>query len=427
MSIDFTNLGTVCFDSRMKNAKEMKEANRLRVLRLLRRESLSRSELARLTGLTRAAMSLIIGDLLVEGLVVETERRKSIAGRSPVPVELRPEYAYSLGLTISRTAAEAGVADFRGRLLCRMPIDIVRRTRPEALRRIKACLRDLMRQYAPPTGRWLGLGISSPGPVDVTTGTILNPPNFDIWHDVCLVQEMKDLGVGNVFLENNAQALTMAEKTFGAGREWRNFVLLEVEAGIGGGIVVKEELYSGWNGFGNEIGHMSIDLNGPRCRCGLCGCVETFASVPNVLAASRKKHARIDTWRAFMDLAVAGDPHSQHVLREQARALGTGISNVINLLELDAVVLTGDILYRGEMLRAEVERLVNKIAINRGLRHLPVFLSPLGERPELMAAAGIPAEKFFLALVKPIQVKAARAEMRPKKSSQVQEESVPGI
>jgi len=391
----------------MKNAREMKAGNRLNVLRLLRRESLSRSELAETTGLTRAAMSLIVGELLVDGLVVEAGRRKSASGRRPVPVELNPEYAYSLGLTISRTGAEAGVANFCGHLLCRVPIDIQGLTRQEALRRIKACLRDLMRKHAPRAGHWLGLGISTPGPVDVAAGAILNPPNFDIWHDTCLAAEMKDLGLANIFLENNAQALTMAEKTYGAGRDSNSFVLLEVEAGVGGGIVCKGELYSGWRGFGNELGHTSIDLNGPLCSCGLRGCVELYASVPNVLAKtqklakSKKSGPRIHDWRSFMDRVLAGDSSCRSLLKEQARALGTAIVNVINVLELDAVVLTGDVLYCGETLRADIERILNRTAINRWLRHVPVLLSPLGERPELMAAAGIPAEKFFQGLVDP--------------------------
>lgn len=400
----------------MKNAKEMKAGNRLNVLRLLRRDSLSRSELAETTGLTRAAMSLIVGELLHDGLVLEAGRRKSASGRRPVPVELNPEFAYSLGLTISRTGAEAGVANFCGALLNRVPIDIAGLGRHDALRRMKACLRDLMHMHQPPSGRWLGLGISTPGPVDVAAGTILNPPNFDIWHDICLAAEMKDLGIHNICLENNAQALTMAENTFGAGRESKSFVLLEVEAGIGSGIVCKGELYSGWRGFGNEIGHTSIDLNGPLCSCGLRGCVEMYAAVPRVLekakklAHPQKKAARVADWRTFMDRAVAGDSVCQELLKEQARALGTAIVNVINVLELDAVVLTGDVLYHGEMLRHDIENMLNQTAINRWLRHIPVFLSPLGERPEMRAAAGIPAEKFFQGQLEPVWLQLAKAK-----------------
>jgi predicted NBD/HSP70 family sugar kinase len=399
----------------MKNAQEMKVENRLNVLRLLRRESLSRSELAQRTGLTRAAMSLIVGNLLADGMVVETARRKSPAGRRPVPVELNPEYAHSLGLTISRTGAEAGVADFRGQLLCRVPIEISGLSRKESLLRMKACIRELMRTHAAPSGRWLGLGISTPGPVDVAAGTILNPPNFDIWHNVCLRNEMKDLGLGNVLLENNAQALTMAENTFGAGRQLQSFVLLEIEAGIGAGIVSKDGLYSGWRGFGNEIGHTSIDFNGPLCSCGLNGCVEIYAAVPGLLARAQKKDRRIADWQIFMDRATEGDSLCRDLLQEQARALGTVVVNVINVLELDAVVLTGDVLYRGETLRAEIERILNETAINRWLRHVPVLLSTLGKRPELMAAAGIPAEKFFQGLVEPTPARTKRKKTQKRK------------
>jgi predicted NBD/HSP70 family sugar kinase len=399
----------------MKNAQEMKAGNRLNVLRMLRRESLSRSELATRTGLTRAAMSLIVGELLADGVVLEAARRKSAAGRRPVPVELNPGYAYSLGLTISRTGAEAGVANFRGQLICRVPIDICGLTRRRALQRIQSALRHLMSNNAPLTGRWLGMGISTPGPVDVAAGTILNPPNFDIWHDVCLADEMKDLALGNICLENNAQALTMAEKTFGAGRRFQSFLLLEIEAGIGSGIVLKDVLYTGWRGFGSETGHTSVDMNGPRCNCGLRGCVEMYASVPRVLAMARKKKPRIRDWRTFVDETMAGDALCRRLLKEQARALGTGIVNVVNVLELDAVVLTGDVLYRGEMLRAEIEGIVNETAINRWLRHVPVLLSPLGERPELMAAAGIAAEKFFQGSIEPVRVKPGSTKIGSKR------------
>jgi hypothetical protein len=149
------SLSYLWLDAKMKNAREMKAGNRAHVLRLLRRENLSRSELAAATGLTRAAMSLIVGEMLADAMVVEAERRKSAYGRRPVPVELNPEYAYSLGLTISRTGVEAGVADLCGRLLCRVPIDITGLSRSEALQRMKECLRGLMSQYAPPAGRWL--------------------------------------------------------------------------------------------------------------------------------------------------------------------------------------------------------------------------------------------------------------------------------
>jgi len=385
----------------MRNAREMKAANRLRVLRLLRRGPSSRSDLAASTGLTRAAMSLIIGELIEQGLVSEAGRRDSRSGRRPVLVELRPDYAYSLALTIARSRAEAGVADFTGRLVSRVPIDLEGVKLNAALARIRKTLTQLT---AAPR-RWLGLGISTPGPVDTSSGTILNPPHFDLWHNVRLCGALGGIGIEHCFLENNAQALTTAEKAFGIGRDCANFVLLVVEAGVGGGIVRGDEIYAGWRGFGNEIGHTSVDLYGPNCSCGLRGCVELYSAVPNVLAAARKQRRHISNWYEFIDLAEHGDTVCGALLTRQAEALGTALVNVLNVLELDAVVLTGDILYHGEMLRSKIERFIAEHAINRGLRQVRVSLSPLGERPELMAAASIVGEKYFAGQFDPFAVR----------------------
>ena len=187
------------FARHMKNAQEMKTANRLAVMQLLRRSSLSRSELAEKRGLTRAALTKIIGDLIKEGLAVETVRRNSPAGRRPILVDLHPGYAYSLGLLISRLGAEVGVSNLAGELLCRVPIAISGLKCQAALRRMKDTLQGLIRKYDPDGGRWLGLGISTPGPVDVATGTILNPPNFAMWHGLGIVDEMRSIGLQNVF------------------------------------------------------------------------------------------------------------------------------------------------------------------------------------------------------------------------------------
>jgi len=147
----------------------------------------------------------------------------------------------------------------------------------------------------------------------------LNLPNFDIWHDVGIVEEMKGLGLNNIFLENNAPALTMMEKAYGVGRETRSFVLLLVEAGIGGGIAFVDKLYSGWRCFGQEIGHMSIDLNGHLCDCGRLGCVELFACEPRILAAARKHDPNIRRWKVFADRAAARNPYCGRSLAERAR------------------------------------------------------------------------------------------------------------
>lgn len=383
----------------VQNAAQMKFMNRLRILRLIRSGPVARSELAVKTGLTRAAISLIVADLLDEGAIVETGIRSSATGRKPILLELRPGYAYSVGLSISRAEAEVGVVDFSGHLVRRSPLSLRNSSRAQALRQIGQAVMRMIASGSP--GQLLGLGISMPGPVDVMTGTVLNPPNFTFWHGARMRDGLRDIAAGRVFLENNAQALTMAEKAYGKGREFNSFLLLVVESGIGAGIYRGEERHTGWRGFGNEVGHTSINFEGPLCGCGLKGCVEVYASVPAVLGKARIRHTKLQHWSELIDLAHRGDTVCCRLIEEQARALSTAVVNVLNVFELDAVVLTGDILYRGEMLRSKIEQHVGETAINRGLRHIPVHLSTLGAHSALAAAAGIATERFFQGELEP--------------------------
>ncbi len=379
----------------VQNARHLKLANRCRILRLIRRGPIARSELAVETGLTRAAMSLIVGELIEDGLLRESGCRPSASGRKPVLVELCPEYACALGLTISRTEAAVGLIDLSGKLLADRPIPTPAASRAAALRQIRAELRRIHRGPLARAGRMLGLGISAPGPIDSRNGVVLNPPNFDQWHGARLTEEFRDVAGENVFLENNSTALTMAEMAYGKGKECASFLLLVVESGVGAGIVQRGELYRGWGGFGSEVGHTSVDQHGPLCDCGLRGCVELYAAVPNLVRRARERKPAIATWQRLVDAAHDGDAFCRRLLEEQAHALGIALVNVLNVLELEAVVLTGDVLYRGEMLRALIERNINQSAINRRLHRIPVFLSPLVERAELMAAAAIATDAFF--------------------------------
>jgi N-acetylglucosamine repressor len=373
----------------------MRLLNRLRILRLVRRGPVARSELAVRTGLTRAGISIIVADLIKEGLLVEAGRRGSAGGRKPVLLEPRPDYAFALGLTISRAGAEVGVVNFRGELLWQTPLGALPSSRTAALLEIKQVLRRTLASRRLRNRKFLGLGISTPGPVDVMTGTILNPPNFELWQGVRICDELRSVAGQRVFLANNSQALTMAEKAYGRGRDCASFVLLVVENGIGAGIVRGEEVFAGWRGFGSEVGHTSIDCDGPECECGLRGCVELYASVPNVLRKLHKRRPRVASWNDFIDRVHTGDAVCRRLLEEQARALAVALVNVMNTLELEAIVLTGDILYRGEMLRKAIERQVNLTAMNRRLRHIPVYLSALDNHSAVMAAAGIAVEEFF--------------------------------
>lgn len=355
---------------------------------------MARSEMAAETNLTRAAMSLIFNDLVNDKIVVERGKRRRAAGRKPVLLQLRPEYGHSIGLYLSRTQTSIAVVDLLGNTINKSPIDISGLPRTLAISLIgKAVARALKIGHG--HGRFLGLGISTPGPVDYATGTILNPINFDQWHGVRFATEFQSLCGERIFVDNTATALTLAEKAYGAGREFDSFLLLSIRSGVGAGIVQHNELFRGWHGFGSEVGHTSVDFNGPRCGCGLNGCLEVYASIPAVLENVRKLGGNVSSWADFVDRLASGDPICKQAAERQASVVGTAVVSILNVMELDAVVMTGEILRGGEMLRASVEKFVNTTAINRRLRHIPVRLSRFDDDAGCRAAAAIVSEKFF--------------------------------
>ncbi len=127
-------------------------------------------------------------------------------------------------------------------------------------------------------GRLAAIGIDAPGPVDYAHGIITTPPNLPGWHDVPLASIIgKEFGVPCV-LENDANAAALAEHRWGSGRGSRDMLFLTVSSGIGGGIIIDGKLYRGASGAAGEVGHMTIDIRGPRCHCGRRGCLEMYAS-----------------------------------------------------------------------------------------------------------------------------------------------------
>jgi predicted NBD/HSP70 family sugar kinase len=378
-----------------KNSREMKLLNGQRVLRLVRRAPIARSELAAETGLTRAALSGIIRGFMNEGVLIETGKRTRSAGRSPVLLELRPEYAFAIGLALSRTEVVVGIVDLTGQVIKSFPVDVADASKNVALRLMKQGLKRALTTIRSRRGRYLGLGICSPGPVDINTGAILNPPNFDLWHGIHFAQEFGTICGPNIFVENNASALTIAEKAYGKGRDCESFLLLVVDSGVGAGFFRGDEIYRGWRGFGSEVGHTSIDLDGPVCDCGLAGCVELYASVPALMRRAKAQQPQIKSWHDLVDRAYEGDKLSRSLIQEQARALGTSLVNILNVLELESIILTGDVLYRGELLRSVIEQFINQTAINRRLHRIPVHLASYDQQAGLKAAGAVVAERFF--------------------------------
>lgn len=378
------------------NSANMKYNNRQLILNIIRKQRVSRAELSRITGLTRAAVTLLIDEMIKEGLVLETGAAEANYGRKPVLLDLNPCNSYAVGIYISRDAYSIGIINLKGDLIVEKSISIPDTADShECIKIISENVRRMMDESGLPEEKFLGIGVSAPGPVDIHSGVILNPPNFNVWHNVNIVEELQKKFKMTVLLENNSSSLALAEKSYGRGSEFNSFLLLVVDAGIGAGIIINETLYRGTGGFGSEAGHTSVDINGKSCSCGNRGCLELYASMPAAIAAIQKKKSGIKTWEALVDGALKGDSSCLEAIDAEARYLSAGIVNVINLLELQAVILTGDVNYKPEQLLEKIRGYVASQAICRDIHEVQIMNSSIMENSEVISAASIIIERLF--------------------------------
>ncbi len=378
------------------NSTNMKFRNKFRILNIIRKSSVSRAELSRMIGLTRAAITLIVDELIQNGILVETGTAEAEFGRKPILLDLNPDYGYSLGVSILRNGCMIGVFNFKGALLRKKVVSLKGSFDADVC--IKIIIKELKKIISVagiPYEKILGIGINAPGPIDIYSGTILNPPNFKTWHNVQIVQEIKKVLPLNIYLENNSTSLALAENNYGSGAQFSSFMLIVVDSGVGSGIIINDQLYRGVGGFGSEVGHTSINMNGIQCSCGNRGCLEVYTSIPSVLKRINKCGMRISTWNEIVDEALNGNELCMKAIDMEAHYLSVGIVNAMNILELEAVILAGDINYRGDLIVDKIRNYVSRTVMTRNINKIKIINSSIVENSEIIAAASVVNQRFF--------------------------------
>ena len=266
-----------------------------------------------------------------------------------------------VGVDVGGTKVAAGLVDHSGKIETQARTPMV--ANGEASDGLAAVISAVDLLFANnPQARPLirGIGICSPGPLDPKTGVVLNPPNVPCWRNFPLAAEVEKVYRVPVKVENDANAAALAEAHWGAGRGYRHIFYTCIGTGIGTGIVFEGRIYNGRTGAAAEGGHMSIDYRGPRCGCGKPGCIEVLASGPAIARRARAKLAPGQSRRSIiLDLAngsvdaitsemvgqacAAGDPLAKQTLQETVELLSLWLSNIVDLLEPDVVIIGGGV------------------------------------------------------------------------------------
>lgn len=365
------------------NSALMKENNRRLILNLIRRGSYSRVDIANITGLTKATVTILTDEMIQEGLIKEENQYEHTGvGRRPVYLRLCEESLFAVGFSLTRTGYQAGLFNFAGETVeaedCRYSDGTAENTLEDMAKIVKRYKSKI------PEGSMVGIGFASPGPIDYKAGIVLNPPNFEKWHNCKVVEKLSAMCGVPVILENISNALAIGEQYFGSCRNEDNYAYIVIDEGIGSGIVVNGQVYRGESGCGNELGHTSVRFDGLPCICGNRGCLECYASIPAIL-----KNTGYKTWREAVD---CGD---YELIEREAEYLACALVTLINLFDLVKIVLGGDIAYKGEII-AEILR--NKVEMRTIVRHPVRVSSSSAEQSKAVAAAAAALHNLFFTL-----------------------------
>ncbi len=336
--------------------------NRLRVLDAVREHgALTQVEIAGVTGLSAATVSNLVKELDVAGAV---HLRPSIRnGRRATQVSV----ATSRGLVAAavfgdrdiRVAVATGPADIVSQKRMPLPAD---HAADEGMSRAARLVQELAEEAGQSTSDLRSLVVGLPAPIDTVSGEVGSEGVLPGWRGVAVAGVMEEaLGVP-VSLENTANLAAVGEAKLGVLQGVSTGVFLKVSYGVGAGLIIGGELFRGSAGTAGEIGHVTIDENGPVCRCGNRGCLDTFVGAGAVLGALRPTHGSL-TLRDVISRALEGDPGCRRVLEDSGRHLGVAVAGLVNLLNPEVVALGGQVARVGEVVLTPMREAIERCAI----------------------------------------------------------------
>jgi glucokinase-like ROK family protein len=383
----------------------VRRMNRAVILEVFRtKKTLSRANLAAETGLNPSTVSNIIGELIQENLIRETELDQSGKGRPGRLLELSPEGGCALGIEINVDYIELLVTDFAANVLWRQRQTSMAEISQGVIMAEVASLAREASQFVQARGsHLLGVGVGVPGLVDVSSGMLRLAPNLH-WENVPIRGLLAAHFDCPIYVENEANAAALGEYYFGATRNIKDFIFLSAGVGLGSGIVMGGKLFRGMTGYAGEAGHMTLDVNGDPCGCGKRGCWETFVG-PRAVEQNIQRSLALGAKSILQDMvkgdlqniifndviqaAEQGDQVAIDALGKVAFYLGTGIANLVNIFDIEVFVLGGALNSASSFLLNDIERVVSTNMLAPGREHLRIIPSAHGSDACVMGAIAL--------------------------------------
>ncbi len=369
----------------------LREANSARLLAAVRRfGGITQVELADATGLSPATVSTIVKQLLVAG-IVET-RTTTRSGRRAQFVTLAHKSGLLIGVHIGSRALRLAVADSRFEVLTSRTLPLPPDHRLDTtLDRAALLTMELVDGLGSTTSEILGMGIGLPAPVHPTRGMILDQGLMKGWADVPIADVMSSRLNTPVAVDNDANLSALGEARFGAARGILDVLYVHASYGTGAGLMIGGEIYRGTRGTAGEIGHTLVDPQGPICRCGSRGCLDTLVGAQALIDSLRISRGPLSLGDV-LELASSGDPGCRQVVSDAGAVIGVAVANLAMAFDPQIVIVGGELAQTESIFLEPIRAAVDRRVLISGGSGLEVRQGELGALAPVQGALAMAAD-----------------------------------
>lgn len=376
--------------------------NQVSILRVLLQGPSTVSELAERIQTSPLTVSKILQTLLTEGLVHSNgfAPGSRSGGKRPRLWEWDGHELFAGGAMVSVGGTRVAVTDYRGTVLATKSGTFSKTTEPK---KVEQLIASLLRECAEAAGLEIrdlrGVGIGVPGLTDIFEGVLVFAPHLSGWDNIPLREHLeRDLGVP-VLLDNEARVQALAERYFGLGKDASPLLCVETGVGISAALIIDGHMFRGKNNTSGEVGHMTLNPSGPKCRCGSRGCWETLASTGRLAALARGDNSvvvdepyrdpSVSELEEVFRTAQSGDRQAKLAIDDVAHWFGMGLANLINACNPEKIIVHGELTLGGEQLLDKVIQAAHETALSRPAAATSIHFSEMGEDAGIVGAASL--------------------------------------
>lgn len=371
------------------------------------KKAISCADLSALTNKSIPFTTRFLNELIAEGSVVETGFANSTGGRRAQNYALKSDINYIIAVAMDQYITNMNILDMHNNTVTEgRKVQLPLQNNSSALEQLRTSLVDFISKSGIRKDKFIGVGISMPGFVDVKKG--LNHSFLDSGRTniVNFIREKIDLPV---LIDNDSSLVGLAEMRLGTARHHKNTMVINIGWGVGLGMILDGELFRGHNGFAGEFSHIPVFKDNEKiCSCGKTGCLETETSLLIIIekAIEGLKKGRMsvlhnlsfedieDSVQSIMEAAVKGDTFAIELFSKAGYNLGLGIAILITLLNPELIVLSGRGAAAGRLWLAPIQQAINEHCIPRIAEDIQIKISDLGHKADLIGAAALVMENY---------------------------------